>query len=221
MAVRRSKGQRGASYITEEVVGNVAPQMLASAQAHQEAARLLHDTAGAQSLSDPHTWVLSMVSFEQILLSVEQSMRLLLLLHFGSLHSSHNPHALFRNIRNKSGGHSGPKEALLENTNKCRYAVGLPPVSEEDLAKVFKKHQSSYSDFRYFGVDEQADVSHRLGFNASDLQIMHLVALGIIATNIEEIKRRGFKIYATPSPVPEEEMTDELRALKAEMLSRH
>ena len=213
---KSAKGNTGQSTVSQDDIKKATPWMMASAQAHQRVATMCFDASQEQWPSIEAVFF-NVVSFEQILLSVEQSMRLVLLLCFSSLHSSHNPHSLFRTIRDKSGGSGGLRDAIVDNTNEFLKSVPLPPISEKDLKRTFKRHGPSYSNFRYFGLNHLAKRSHQWEVKPRDIQIMHCVALGLIKTNMQEMEKRGIGVLSSIRKVPEPEMTDDLKELMAWM----
>ena len=73
--------------------------MMAAAQAHQRASGWCMDKPDAKP-PNIDSFLFGAVSFELILLSVEQSLRLLLVLHFGIIRddTNHNPHVLYGTV---------------------------------------------------------------------------------------------------------------------------
>ena len=87
---------------------------MAAAQAHQR--------ASVHCLNNPDAkppnidgFFFSVVSMEMILLSVEQSLRLLLLLHYGIIRddTNHAPRVLYKAMMNKSGGTDGIRTDIV------------------------------------------------------------------------------------------------------------
>ena len=163
----------------------------------------------------------SVVSFELVLLSVEQSLRLLLLLHYSIVrdNTNHNPYVLYKDIRNKSGDKEGIRRDIINQMNLLGQTKGIDPISEKELVTCLRKHDSSYSSFRYFQLDHQGRLNKKWEFSQRDVQILHCLALALISLNMDEMGRRDIGVLQSISPVPESEMTEELKALKARLMS--
>ena len=162
------------------------------------------------------SFLFSTVSFELILLSVEQSLRLLLLLHFGIIRddTNHNPHVLYGTARNRSGGKEGLREDIVHKMNELGRTENIKPIEERELVACLQKHDSSYSNFRYFHLDRQAKLNMSWELSARDVQIVHCLALTLIHLNMDEMGKQGIPAMLSMSAVPESEITENLRALK-------
>ena len=161
------------------------------------------------------------VSFELILLSIEQSLRLLLLLHYSIVRddTNHNPRVLYGTVQNKSDDKTGIRQDIINKMNSLGQPEGIPPFSEKELLACLKKHDSSYSNFRYFQLDPQARLNEKFEISPRDVQTMHCLALALIHLNMDELEKRGIGIAHSMTAVPESEMTEELSALKSRLLS--
>ena len=204
--------------LTPKEIETAVERMMASAQAHQRASAWCMNKPDAKP-PNIDAWFFSVVSFELILLSVEQSLRLLLLLHFSINNPTHNPSALHKKLRNKSGGKESIRNDIIREANAWGQTKNIGTISEDDLVSCLKKHDSSYSNFRYFQLDDQGRLNKKWEFSQRDIQILHCLALALISLNMKEIERRGFKIRGSMSLVPESEMTEDLEALRERMIS--
>ena len=220
MARRRATASRSKRVeLIPEETAIAASRMMAAAQAHQRASAWCTENPDAKP-PNIDSLFFSAVSFELVLLSVEQSLRLLLLLHYSTIRSdtNHNPRVLYAAIRNKSGGKDGIRNDIISSMTAIGQLRGITPFSERELLACLNKHDSSYSDFRYFQLDRQARLNKRWDFSPRDVQILHSLALALIALNMGEMQRRGIKAILSMSRVPQSEMTEELEALKDRLL---
>ena len=195
--------------------------MMAAAQVHQRASVWCIDKPDAKPPNIDFIFF-PVVSFELILLSVEQSLRLLLLLHYSIIRddTNHNPHVLYGDIQNKSGGKEGIRHAITNKMNLLGETRSLDPISERELKACLKKHDSSYSNFRYFQLDRQAKLNKKFEISQRDVQIFHCLALALICLNMDEMKRRGIHPLQTLRQVPESEMTEQMEAAKHRIIYR-
>ena len=221
MAARRKRSKGNRANLTSEEIAVAAPHMMAAAQAHQRASGWCMDKPDAKP-PNMDAFFFSAVSFELILLSVEQSLRLLLLLHHGIVRddTNHNPHVLYGTVKNLSGGTQGTRDDIVVKMNALGQTRAIKPISEKELAACLKKHDSSYSNFRYFQLDRHARLNTQWEFTARDVQILHCLALALVDLNMDEMAKRGMKAMLSMSLVPEAEMTEDLVALKERLGSR-
>ena len=206
--------------LTDEEVETAAARMMAAAQAHQRASILCADNPDAKP-PNIDAFFLPIVSFELILLSVEQSLRLLLLIHHSIVRgdTNHNPYVLYKAIRNRSGGKEGIRLTIISKMNELGRTKGVAPISENDLVACLKKHDSSYSNFRYFQLDHQGRLNEQWEFTQRDVQILHCLALALIHMNMDEMERRGIGTLLSMTKVPESDMTEELKAVRERLKS--
>ena len=197
-----------------------AQRMMAAAQAHQRASGWCMDKPDTQ-LPNIDSFFFGVVSFELVLLSVEQSLRLLLLLHYSIIRdgTDHNLRVLYGAMLDKSGGKEGIRRNIVDKMNFLGQTQGIDPISERELKACLKGHDSSYSNFRYFQLDRQARLNVKLGFSQRDVQILHCLALALIHLNMDEMVKRGIGALLSMSPVPGSEMTEEMKALRDRILS--
>ncbi len=201
--------------LTAEEIEVAAARMMAAAQAHQRASGWCMDKRDAKP-PNIDFFFSRVVSFELILLSVEQSLRLLLLLHYSIVRddTNHNPHVLYKAMQNKSGGKEGIRHDIISKMSVLGHTQGIDPISERELVACLRKHDSSYSNFRYFQLDRQARLNKKWEFSQRDVQILHCLALALISLNMDEMGKRGIGAFLSMRPVLESEMTEELKALK-------
>ena len=218
MARSRQKGKVGLSHGEANIA---IRQMMHAAQAHQRASVYCKDNPNANPPNIDAYYYL-VVSFELILLSVEQSLRLLLLLHYSIVreNTNHNPRVLYGAVMRKSGDKVGIRQDIISKMNLLCLPQGITPFSEEELLACLNKHDSSYSNVRYFQLDPQARLNEKFEISPRDNQTIHCLAVALISLNMSEMQKRGIGIASSMSPVPESQMTEELKALKERLVSR-
>lgn len=195
-------------------------RLLAGAQAHQRTSVYCMDNPDAKPPSIDW-FFFNVVALELILMSVEQSLRLLLLLQYDIIRADtgHAPYVLYKAIRNKSGDRGGIRSDIVAMANAYGDTHGIQAMDEREILTVLRKHDSSYVNFRHFQLDRHGRLNPRFGFVNRELQVLHCLALGLIKLNMDLIAKRNFQVYSSMSAVLESEMTDELRELKDRMLS--
>ena len=159
---------------------DVAWRTMMAAEAH----RIASDSCLSSSLSssDTDNFFLRVVSFELLLVSVEQSLRLLLLLRF-SIFPKNPKHNLF-DLYGKLGEKDAGKEWIIEGIIAVMNArKKVSPTSEEELAACLKEHCSSYSNTKYFQVKRGGELSKNFGHSTREREILHCFALVLIDVN--------------------------------------
>lgn len=214
MARRRNKGKAALSPEETEIAMR---QMMYAAQAHQRASCWCMDNPAKPPNIDYFYYLV--VSFELILLSVEQSLRLFLLLHYSIVRydTNHNPHVLYGTVLNKSREKTGIRQDIVNKMNSLAQPEGINPFFEKELLACLRKHDSSYSNFRYFQLDPQARLNEKFEISPRDIQTIHCFALALIHLNMDDLEKRGIGIPHSLSPVPESEMTEDLRTLRSHL----
>ena len=205
--------------LTEEEKKKAAGVFMLAAMAHQRASVWCSQKPDAKPPNIDFL-LFPAVSFELILLSVEQSLRVLLLLHYSIVRpdTNHNPHALYKTLTKKSGGQEGIRQALVGEMNMIGQTQGIDSISEKELKSCLKKHDSSYTSTRYFHLDNRAKSKGNWEMLPREVQIFHCLALALILLNKKEMERRGIN-FPTMSQVPESEMTEEEKAIKERLTS--
>ena len=135
------------------------------------------------------------VSAELALLSIEQSLKLLLFLRYSDVQSgnTHDLHRLYKELKDKSGGGEVIRKDIVKKMNTEGKTLDIAPVSEEQLEDCLEKHKLLYNNIRYLGLarlgSHQAinpfDISRR------EVQILQLLAVALIRLNTIEMNRRG------------------------------
>ena len=167
--------------LTEEQISSAAQKMMAAAQAHRWASRVVLDDP------EPSLPALArcsrLVSFELILLSVEQSLRLLLLLHFSHVESgtNHNLNVLCR-LSQKSGGSRALKDWILAKMNEIGGSHEVLTINDKEVKVCLKKHDSSYTSLRYFGLDRHGGSTSDWEIAGRDVQILQCMALALVGS---------------------------------------
>ena len=163
----------------------------------------------------------TVVSLELVLLSLEQSLRLLLLLHYSAVRddTNHSPYVLYKALLNQSRSEDGIRSHIVEKANELGQHEGIAPVTEQEVVACLRKHDSSYSNFRFFQLDHHGRLNEKFEFAPRDIQIFHCLALALIHLNMEEMTRHGISALLSMGKVTESEMTEDLKALKQRLVS--
>ncbi len=177
---------------TKEEIKAVAPRLMATAQAHQRASNWCLHKPGANPPNIDSIFF-SAVSFELILFSVEQSLRLLLLLHFGAIrdNSNHSPHALYNDVCLKEPSGVDLKKKVIYKMNELGIAEGIDSITDDQLLKCLKEHKTAYTDLRYFLMRRKGKLIENWILSHRDVQILHCLGLALIHLNWDTMCQRG------------------------------
>lgn len=197
--------------MTDNQEKTTAIRLMFGAQAHQRASVYCMDNPAAKP-PNIDSFFFNVVSMELILMSVEQSLRLLLLLRYSIIRSDtgHTPNVLYGDIlKRNDGGASGIRSDIVDAANAVGGCQGITPIDEREIRKCLRKHRSSYTNFRHFQLDKQGRLNPDFGFEPRDVQVLHCLALGLIKLNMDEMRRHRYEVPASMRRVPESDMTDE------------
>lgn len=209
-----------ATKLSEKVKKTTVARLMAGAQAHQRASAYCWDKPDAKP-PNIDWFYFKVVSFELLLMSVEQSLRLLLLLHYGKIRAArgHAPHALYKAIRPTSRGKSGIRRDIVTMTNSFGRRQGHPVTNEKEIVACLRNHRSSYTNFRHFQLNKQGGLNPDFGFTHREAQVLHCLALALIKLNLDEVTKSGFQVLSSMSAVPESDTPPDIKAWKEGMLA--
>ena len=158
----------------------------------------------------------TVVSLELILLSIEQSLRLLLLLHYRVVRddTNHAHSVLYKAMLNNIGGkETGIRADVVAHANVIGSQMDIPPTTEKEIVTCLERHNASYSNFRYFQLSREGKLNPKFQLKGRETQVLHTLAIALISLNIKEMNDRKIGMYQSMSVVPDSEITDDLRAL--------
>ena len=193
MARRKTTNKNKDGQLTPEQKKVKAEHMMYSAQAHQCASRWCRNHPNI-NLEHPHAVYFRVVSMELLLFSVEQSLRLLLLLHFCTPIDPdiHDLSVIYKIVKNKSRSKEGIRKDIIEEINKVLGQFqNIGPILEKDLEKCLGDHKSSYLDFRYFHLSRDG-ILKGAKVNRDHAYILGSLADVLISLNTKEMKEQGY-----------------------------
>lgn len=216
----RGKARRASNTkLSLSEIATAAEKMMMGALAHQRASVYCIDNPNAKPPSIDFL-LFPAVSFELILLSIEQSIRLLLLVKYETLRPKHTVFKLYSELMYKSGRDGACRSEIFHRVNVLAHSNNIGAIPEDDVHSCLKKHDSSYASFRYFGLDSSARSSLKWGVKSYEVQILHCLALALLEINRNELQKRGVNFPGSVKEVPESEITDELKELLDRMKER-
>ena len=191
---------------SEEKIEAVATRLMATAQAHQRASCWCLDKPDAKP-PNIDSLFFPAVSFELILFSVEQSLRLLLLLNFGAHrdNTNHSPHALYNDVCLKEPSGVGLKKDVINKMNELGKSKDINTITEDELLSCLKEHKTSYKDIRYFLMRRKGKPIENWSSSPRDVQILHCLGLALIHLNWDTMCQRGIRLLGSMQKVDDSE----------------
>ena len=185
-------------------------RMMGAADAHRLASDLCKREASKYDSMSYNRIFLRHIFFELILVSVEQSLRALLLILFSIFpkQPNHNLFDLYKELKRRTIGEKGIRTEIIRRINDCARAENMSLISEEELVACLEKHRFSYSSTKYFQVDRDAKFSKNFGFRESEGQILYCFVVALIKLNQYKLAEREYK--ALLGHLPEVETEEEL-----------
>ena len=216
---KRQNTQTPSNKLNPEQFKKAAQRMMMGALAHQRASAYCLDNPETKPPS-ANVLYFSTVSFELILFSIEQFLRLLLLLQYSTLRPTHNIFQLYNEIKRKGRDGIGPIQELYARINALAKSKGLEAISLKDVHACLKKHDSSYVNFRYFGLDKDARVSKKWEMKSFEIQVLHCLALALLEINLNKMKELDIGFSDTVRKISEADMKDDGKQLLERMKER-
>ena len=171
-----------------------ARRMMNSAMIHQHiSAYCIHQPSIKAWPFDTRPDVFLAISFELCLFSIEQSFRLLFLLHLSRLLkiTNHRFHALFNAIREECG------ETLCRQivSEANRITGNVHSISEKEIQNTLKRYNNAYSDLRYSRVDKKGKSQPVFCVKSRERFLIKYLSIALININIKKMDDHGLKYY--------------------------
>ena len=220
MARRKKTDNNQQMPLSTEELKTAAGFLMAAAQAHQRAAVLCKNQASTPPDIDS-LFLGVLVAFELALLSVEQSLRLLLLLHCSVIYRSqaHDPHAIYKRLKSETHNKSVIRQEIISLMNSAAQPLSIDHFSEDEVETCLKRHRLSYSNLRYFGLTTQLRTKN-WGVAPREQQVVQCLAWALISLNGNKMEARNIGAFQSVSQIPELEMTPQQKALRDHLLGR-
>ena len=87
--------------------------------------------------------------------------------------------------------------------------MGLETISLENVHACLEKHDSSYVNFRYFGLDINARVNKKWEMKPFEIQVLHCLAFALLEINLNKMKELGIGSSDTMRKISEADQTDD------------
>lgn len=166
--------------------------MMASAHAHHHASVHCCVETNINNITTGDAF-LHVVSVELALLSIEQSLRLLLLLrtHQNPSPANHNLWPLYNNMA-KEDGFINMRDHILLAMNTIKNHQNTKSFSAQELQTCLKKYNHSYSDIRYFGAKRDSHVT-RFVITTREKTVLTALSMALIAINMNEVGQHNIE----------------------------
>ena len=173
----------------------VSLRLFGAAWAHVRSAVYCRSNPAAKSPSTDEEFF-KRVSSELLLLSVEQSLKLILYLKdvcFDIDHDLYQLYAKTASIQDAHDGNSliGTVVRLMDEMGRAR---GYSGFTEEEVCNCLKVHRSLYKDLRYFGVDRKLRPIELRSVQCKDYQTIQWLSLSLIATNLLALRSHEIEV---------------------------
>ena len=132
----------------------------------------------------------------------------------------HNIFELYNEIEGKGRDGTGPIQELYDRINAVGKSEGLETISLEDVHACLKKHDSSYVNFRYFGLDKNLRVNEKWETKPFEIQVLHCLAFALLEINLNKMKELGIGSSDTMREISEADKTDDEKQEQERMKER-
>ena len=174
---------------------SVAQATMMAAQAHHQAAELCLNSLNGRPV-DHYLFYFSTVSAELLEQSIEQSLKLTLVLNEVPLakrnsKSGHDIFELYKKVICYCKGEKDIQSEIVRITNIYAFEYGFRQVREVGIPKCIERHKLSYVEIRYFGVDKSFSSVPDMELDWDDLRLLSCLCPGLIEINIDLMKKYG------------------------------
>ena len=193
--------------------------MMMAAIAHHQTSIYCVDSPHAKT-SSMDQYYFHIVAFELILLSIEHSLKLTLLLENSINPPTHKVHTLYNKVIKCTSDRGKLQLKVVTGVNHYASSAALPFVEENSILECLKKHDSSYVNFRYFGVDKKARSVSDWEITAYEAKILYCLAATLLDINVDMLRKHGMGIPQSVRSAYEANTAENLRELMQLMTER-
>ena len=189
--------------------------LMAAALAHQRTSVYWMNRLAARPLHI-HWRFFNVVSLGMLLVSIEQSLRFRLLLHYdiAPVDRKGTLHDLYEAIESKSASQAGRRSDIVDKVNEKGATRGIPATTDEEVATCLRNHESAHTNLRSFRFTRDGALNPDFGVRPREVQILHCLGLGLIELNMDAAKNNPFQVPWSMSIRLNLEMPTELGDLK-------
>ena len=200
----------GAMKSTETV--RIAHTMMMAAIAHYTTSVYCLDAPQAKA-SSMGKYYFHIVAFELMLLSIEHSLKLTLFLETSSFPPKHNIVELYKQVVREANFYDNFQHKVFHGVNHHASSISLPHIEENSILRCLEKHDSSYMNFRYFGVKKDAQSVLQWEITAKEVHILYCLSITLLEINIDRCQEHGMPIPQPNGSVHEADTGESLREL--------
>ena len=136
-------------------------------------------------------------------------------MNYSYLNPTHNIDALYKAVLRENGTKGTIRDDIVNRTNIHLNSLGLNSVTEKNIRKCLRKHDSSYSSFRYFGLGDDARFTLKWEMTVYENQLLNCLAVALYDTNSNEMEKLGIVRYASLKKVSESDIPDKIKDFMA------
>ena len=190
--MNKRKGRRIAKKNVASIeIEKAVQRMMMGAIAHQRTSVYCRGNPDATPPNIDSVYFLA-VAFELILLSIEQSLKALLLIQHSILRTNHNIFNLYNEATNKKGRKAELQSDLLGQVNYFARLKDIETIQKGNVRACLKKHDSSYTNFRYFDLDNKGRITNKWEVKEYEFQVLDCLASALLEINRNEMSKRRY-----------------------------
>ena len=190
----------------------IAHTMMMAAIAHYTTSVYCLDAPQAKA-SSMGKYYFHIVASELMLLSIEHSLKLSLFLETSSFPPKHNIFKLYEQVLREANFYDNFQHKVIRGVNNHASSIALPHIEEDTILRCLKKHDSSYMNFRYFGVAKDAQSVFQWEITAQEIKILYCLSITLLDINIDRCREHGMPIPQTNGSVHEADTGESLKEL--------
>ena len=165
---------------------DVSNFLMISSRAHLEKA--LWISSENSDLAFKGQYIRSIMVLISALMSLEQSMKLMLKLHNKSFKKEHDLHSLYNVLcKDVVSFENSILGQIKEDLNFNRTKPKLPGFTKKEIRKIIRKNKDLHKSINYFGVIS-ADKFSQISTNEEDVESLTTLAIALCNLNIKKAK---------------------------------
>lgn len=167
----------------------VASILMSMAKAHHQAFFACFEYSDSIE-KDNADWVfIRIVSVSQLLLSIEQSLKVMLYWHDRRIEKTHDILKLYERAKSSAQTRISGWEVVIRRANKIAKENNVPQITDHDIEYLIDRVKGLYSDIRY-GVDIKGQIAS-WSFTNREIRVLACFSLGLLGANGKLLEAEG------------------------------
>ena len=193
--------------------------LMTASRAHHQAFLACADHSGRVKQDNIDRILVRIVSLELLLLSIEQSLKLMLYWHDRVIRTTHDILKLYERTKRAAQSRIGGWGVVIGRANQAAEENNMPQITDRDIGDLIDRYKSLYSVIRY-GMD-LCGKSVNWSIVNREFNMLACFSVGLLRTNVKLLDAEGVEHSGRLRRVPDSEITPDLQRIVDDLRARN